>query len=142
MLSINISETIWTVINFFLLLFVLKKFLFDPVSRFMDERQARIDAGLEAERQARESLAENARSMAAQKADARREAAALLNETETEDAKRTAEAYVRARENADAIRKKGEEKLQKRSEREAEELAAKTPELAVVLAAHLLHEEE
>ena len=31
MLSINISELIWTIINFFLLFFLLKRFLFDPV---------------------------------------------------------------------------------------------------------------
>ena len=33
MLSINISELIWTIINFFLLYFVLKRFLFDPVGK-------------------------------------------------------------------------------------------------------------
>ena len=31
MLSINASELIWTIINFFLLFFVLKHFLFDPL---------------------------------------------------------------------------------------------------------------
>ena len=46
MISINISELIWTVINFFLLLFLLNRFLYKPVISFMEERQARIDAKL------------------------------------------------------------------------------------------------
>ena len=44
MISINISELIWTVINFFLLLFLLNRFLYKPVISFMEQRQARIDA--------------------------------------------------------------------------------------------------
>ena len=43
MLSINFSELIWTIINFFLLFFLLKRFLFDPVGRHLDERQAKIE---------------------------------------------------------------------------------------------------
>ena len=39
MLSINISELVLTVISFFLLLFLLKHFLYDPLIRFMDERK-------------------------------------------------------------------------------------------------------
>ena len=42
MLSINISEVILTVLNFFLLYFLLKRFLYTPLIRFMDERQGRL----------------------------------------------------------------------------------------------------
>ena len=58
MLSINISETIWTVINFFLLLFVLKRFLFDPILKVMDAREAKINAGTEAAQKAQAALEE------------------------------------------------------------------------------------
>ena len=44
-MSINVSEVIWTIVCFFALLFVLKKFLFDPLIRFMEQRQAAIDQG-------------------------------------------------------------------------------------------------
>lgn len=141
MLSINPSELVWTIINFFLLLFLLKRFLFDPISDFMDQRQARIDAGVNAEHQAKQALEENARELSEQKAEARREAAALLNESETEDARRAAAAYAEARDAADAFQRSGEEDLQQRQARETEELSAKTPELAALLAAHLLGEE-
>ena len=54
-MSINISELIWTVICFFVLLLVLKTFLFGPLMRHMDERQSRIDAGMEEGRRASEA---------------------------------------------------------------------------------------
>ena len=57
-MSINVSEVIWTIICFFALLFVLKKFLFDPLIKFMDQRQAGIDAGLENAAALRESWKE------------------------------------------------------------------------------------
>lgn len=44
-MSINISELIWTVICFFVLLVVLKKLLFDPLVSFMAARDARIQDG-------------------------------------------------------------------------------------------------
>ena len=44
---------------FFVLLFVLKKLLFDPLTRFMDARRARVDEALETERQAQQARAEN-----------------------------------------------------------------------------------
>ncbi len=142
MLSINISELIWTIINFFLLFFVLRRFLFKPLLSFMDARQAKIDAGTEAEREAKARLAENERDLAEQKAQTRLEAAELLDRAAKEDARRTAEAYARARDEADALQKAGEAELQDRHAQESEELKAGEPELAALLAAHLLGEGE
>ena len=59
MISINISELIWTVINFFLLLFLLNRFLYKPVISFMEQRQARIDAKLREEEEAKARIEEN-----------------------------------------------------------------------------------
>ena len=142
MLSINISELIWTIINFFLLLFVLKHFLFDPICRFMDDRQARIDAGFEAEREAKAKLEEHDRQLAEQRAEARREARVILDKAAAEDAERAAAAYAKAREDAAALQAAEETRLEKRYQEEAAELRENTPELAAVLAAHLLGEEE
>ena len=58
-MSINVSEVIWTIVCFFALLFVLKKFLFDPLIRFMEQRQAAIDQGLEKGRDAQRKKDEN-----------------------------------------------------------------------------------
>ena len=142
MLSINVSETIWTVINFFLLLFVLKRFLFEPILKVMDAREAKIDAGHEADKRMQDALEENARELEEQKREAQTHAAAIVSEAAEADTRRTAEAYARAREAAEAMQKQGEELLRQRRAEEEAALNAKTPELAALLAAQLLGEEE
>ena len=94
MLSINISELVLTIISFFILLFLLNKFLFTPVSKFMAERQARLDASLEKEREASGEVAENEQRIEAEKAAKRDEAKAILAGQRTEDGKKREE-YVR-----------------------------------------------
>lgn len=39
MLSINFSELFWGIFNFFLLLFLLNRFLYKPLIKFMDDRK-------------------------------------------------------------------------------------------------------
>ena len=45
MLTVNISELIWAIICFFALYFLLRRFLFDPIIKHMDAREAKIAAG-------------------------------------------------------------------------------------------------
>ena len=63
MLSINPSETVWTILCFLALLFLLDRFLYRPLVRFMDARKARIDAGLNEEAAAKAALEEDARAL-------------------------------------------------------------------------------
>lgn len=74
-MSINISELIWTVICFFVLLVVLKKLLFDPLVSFMAARDARIQDGLNAGRTAQQQLDAAARARAQALQSAHQEAA-------------------------------------------------------------------
>ena len=108
MLSINVSEIIWTVICFFVLLFVLKKFLFGPLIKFMDNRQARIDAGAAAQRETEALLEENRAAMEESWRARNEEAKALLDqsnaEAEEERAKAVAEAQSAAREAEKEVR--------------------------------------
>lgn len=94
MLSINISELVLTIISFFLLLFLLNKFLYTPVLKFMRERQARIDAGNTAAANAQSELAELEARIADEKSAKRAEAKALIAAKRAEDGK-TADAYVK-----------------------------------------------
>ena len=85
MLSINLSELVLTIISFFLLLFLLNKFLYTPVLKFKRERQARIDAGLEKERAANAEAAENEKRIEDAKTQRREEAKAILAKQRTDD---------------------------------------------------------
>ena len=99
-MSINISELIWTVICFFVLLVVLKKLLFDPLVSFMAARDARIQDGLNAGRTAQQQLdaAARARSEAQRKQAAA--ADALLAEAKSASERARAQALQSAHQEA------------------------------------------
>ena len=69
-MSINVSELIWTILCFFVLLFVLKKLLIDPLLKVMDARNANVAEGLEAGRQAQLAREENDEALQQAKKDA------------------------------------------------------------------------
>ena len=138
--QIFISELIWTVINFFLLLFLLKRFLFNPVIRFMDARNARIDAKISEERDAEEKYAENKERLQAEKAKSREEAKGILTKSGEEREQRRAAALAEARAASAQALKDGENALAQKREKTAENLQAATPELAELLAERLLSE--
>lgn len=98
-MSINISELIWTVICFFVLLVVLKKLLFDPLVSFMAARDARIQDGLNAGRTAQQQLdaAERARAQALQSAHQEAAQAARAMRARVRDEETAAAAAVDAK---------------------------------------------
>ena len=141
MLSINISELIWTIINFFLLYFLLKRFLYKPICEHMDARQARIDAGLAKEREAREALAAEDARLEEEKQTARDQARVLLQQTEEQAAAEREENLRQARLQAKEDRQQALEQLQSQSRQEDALLAEAEPALAELLAKRLLREE-
>ena len=142
MLSINISELIWTIINFFLLYFLLKRFLFDPVGRHLDERQAKIDAGVNEEREAQAAVQANRDRIAAEKAESRLEANRILAAAEAEDEQLHAERLNAARTQAADDLQKGREHLEKQNEQEETLLSEKSGELSALLSARILGQED
>lgn len=138
MLSINPSELIWTILGFFALLFLLNRFLYKPLVRFMDERRARIDAGLNEERDARAAVEEVERSLAREREEQLQEARKELQAEKSREEERRAEAMREAKLAA------AEAVVDKRAEAEAlhsetmRELSARRDELAERLARRLL----
>ncbi len=68
------------VVNFFLVIFVLKKFAFGPVQTMLEQRRSRIAAGEEKLKLIETQLAESEASTAAAIAKANAEATRLINE--------------------------------------------------------------
>ena len=138
MLSINVSELIWTIINFFLLYFLLKRFLYTPVVRFLDARQARLDEAEKKEAEARAAADEIDRQIEEQKALRREEAAEILAEAQTADAEQSRQSFAEAKEAAARALEDANAALRAEQERERASLASDTPELAAMLAERLL----
>ena len=85
MLSINISELVLTAISFFLLFFLLKRFLYDPLIRFMDERNARIEEGLDAEKQALAAVQANEMLLEARRKESMDQAKTIVEQARNAD---------------------------------------------------------
>ena len=136
-MSINISELIWTVICFFVLLVVLKKLLFDPLVSFMAARDARIQDGISAGRTAQQQL--DAAAQARSDAQRRQSAAAdaLLAEAKSASERKRAQTLQAHQEAAQATR---DVRARVRSEETAAAAAvdAKLPELVTALTGGLL----
>lgn len=140
MLSINISELILTIISFFLLMFLLKKLLYDPVISFMEARQARIDAALDEARLADERLQQAESENEQQLEQARQNAARMIADGKTKDEQSLVEAagiLDKKAESASAAARLEMEKLREKSIAELKELS---PGLSELLAGKLLGE--
>lgn len=136
MLSINFSELFWGIFNFFLLLFLLNRFLYKPLIKFMDDRKARIDAGLDEEKKALEEEQANNDGIEAALDEKRVEAKSIIEKAGAEDkvshsqaiseARSDAEKTVLdARENAANVEKQLEERVKQQSQELARLLADK-----------------
>ena len=141
MISINISELIWTVINFFLLFFLLNRFLYKPVLSFMEARQARIDAKLREEEEAKACIEDNDARIQDEMARSREEAKKLLALNAEEIEKHNAEVLQEAKKASAQNRKDSEAALAQNKEKTAQQLHEAAPELAAMLAERLLSEE-
>ena len=138
MLSINISELVLTAISFFLLFFLLKRFLYDPLLRFMDERNARIEEGLDAEKQALAAVQANEMLLEAKRKESMDQAKHIAEQARSADEQRREAALQQARQSAGESRSRAREEVCRLQESESEKLRDGETELAALLADRLL----
>lgn len=77
-LGLNIWDFLFAIINFAILLFLLKKFLYKPILKMLDERKVAIDEALDAADAARLEVASSEESLRKEIARARMEADAII----------------------------------------------------------------
>ena len=135
-MSINISELIWTVICFFVLLVVLKKLLFDPLVSFMAARDARIQDGISAGRTAQQQLDAAARSDAQRRQSAA--ADALLAEAKSASERKRAQTLQAAHQEAAQATRDVRARVRSEETAAAAAVDAKLPELVTALTGGLL----
>ena len=139
-MSINVSELIWTILCFFVLLFVLKKLLLDPILKVMDARNASVAEGLEAGRQAQLARDENDEALQQAKKDAAQQASVLVQEAKSADEKARQAAVAEAKQSAAQSMKDTREQLHAEEQAVSAELEQELPALVETLAAALLKE--
>ena len=125
-MSINVSEVIWTIVCFFALLFVLKKFLFDPLVRFMEARQAQQQKD-ESDAALRESWKERSQ-----------EAKQLLAEGKAADDKERTWVLANTQTEVDQALQEAQERIAREREQAQAEAGEQMPQLVSALAQQLL----
>lgn len=137
-LQISVPEFIWTIISFFLFMFLLNKFLFKPVMTLMDERKARVDAGLEEGKKARAALKENEAQLAQELAEKGSEARSIISEARSEAEKAKSETLDAAHAEAEKLHKNVRERVKAEESAAVEELDGSMSEMVALLSGRLL----
>lgn len=111
-LGINIPVLIAQLINFTILLVVLRAVLYRPVLRMLDERRAKIEESLSAAERMKRQAAEADRQVQEQIEQARREGQALVAQAQEIAARIQAEAREQARADAEALLARARSEIQ------------------------------
>ena len=140
-ISVNLWQTVISLLNLILLFWLVKKFLFKPVKKVLDQRQKEID---DRYAQADEANAEAQRSRQGweQKlADADAEADAIV-QTATENARRRGDTLVtEARQQADSIIRMAQNEAELERKKAADGIRQEIVEVSGALAQKLLERE-
>lgn len=126
------------IVNFLILLFILKKLFYKPILKHLAERRRRIKQGLKKAEEADKILEEAKKKYAEKLADAGQKAEMLLQETEKEAEKIILRARAKAKEEAKDILTSAREKLKKERQIMIKEIKEEMAEIVSVALGRIL----
>jgi F-type H+-transporting ATPase subunit b len=139
--GVDVPKLLFQVINFLLLLYLLNRFLFKPVLKLLDEREARIKKGLEdAEAAAHDRELARAEREAALE-EARKEAQAMVARANKIAEDSRAEILADAKAQADKATSRAREEITAEKEKAMAELRSTVADLALQAAGQLVRSE-
>jgi F-type H+-transporting ATPase subunit b len=130
-----------SIVNFLVLLYLLRRFMWGPILATLDRRAAKIREGLElteAARREREQLKQDVEKVLAQ---ARREAAAIAERTTKAAEAAAADIRTQAKTEADRIREKGRTDAQHLHDQALAQLRSEVASMVVLAASRILGRE-
>jgi len=137
-LTLDLWTVILTIVSFFLLYFLLNTFLFKPIIRFMDDRKARIEGGLEEGKMARQAKEENRRQLEEELRRTGGEAKQVLADAKSVDEAGRAKVLESARNDATAALKDARGRIGEEKKAAEASVSESMPELVAALTARLL----
>ena len=137
-MTLDLWTVILTIVSFFLLYFLLNTFLFKPIIKFMDDRKARIEGGLEEGKKARQAKEENQRQLEEELRRTGGEAKQVLADAKSMDEADRAKALESARDDATAALKDARSRIGEEKKAAEASVSESMPELVAALTARLL----
>lgn len=139
-LGINLPLLIAQIINFFVVLLVLRLFVYRPVLNMLDRRAQRVREGLEAAEQSKERASEAEQEVAKQLQEARRQGQALLAQAQESANRVQEEARNQARREADVLLERARGEIQLERDQAIAELRREFADLTVTAAERVIRQ--
>lgn len=137
----GLGHFLMTIISFTVLLFIVSKFAWDPISKILNEREALIDSNIEKAKLANEN-SEILNGEARQElANARTEANKLIQDTKWQVSKMKADNIDRANEEIEEMRNQSKESIERERRQMLESMEDQIGHLSVEIAEQILQRE-
>ena len=138
---VNINTTmLWEVINFFVLLWLLKRFLYEPMTNMLDKRKNKIESDLEEAKEKKKEARELKKKYENELKNARQEAQEIVENAEERGKKKAEEIVENAREEAQRIKERNEAEIEQAKEEALSELRTEVSSISIMVASKFLKE--
>ena len=135
------STFILTILNLFIQMFLMKKFLFKPIRRVLEERQKRADQNIRAAEQEKAEAEAVKAEYTKNMAHAREEAAGILERAKQDASQQADELLQSARSEAQALKAKAESDIRQEKKRALNEAKDEIGGLAMDIAGRVVERE-
>jgi len=139
-LGVNGKILLAQIVNFFLLMYVLKHFLYQPLLNIMREREKKIKEGVRNADKAERRLSEIEENAKKQLEKASQEADRIIEKAHVEGEGHKNDIIREAREEVRMLREEAKANLQKEKERIISEVREETGEIAIQIAKKIIKE--
>jgi F-type H+-transporting ATPase subunit b len=130
-----------SIVNFLVLLYLLRRFMWGPITATLDSRAAKIREGLELTEAAKRDREQLKQEVEKTLAEARREANVIAERTTKAAEAAAADIRVQAKAEADRIREKGREDAQHLHDQALAQLRTEVASMVVLAASRILGKE-
>ncbi len=139
-LGLNIPVLIAQLVNFFVLLIVLRIFLYRPILDMLDRRSQRIREGLAAAEQSKEQAAEAEQAVTRQIEEARRQGQSLIAQAQDTSNRIQEEARNQARRESEQLLERARNEIQLERDQAIAELRKEFADLTVLAAEKVINQ--
>ena len=139
-MEFNLSEFIFVMINFIVLVAVLYKFGWGPVIRMIDSRQQTIDESLEKAEAARKEAEQMSVKLAEEIAAARKQAKDIVDEAQQSATAAKEEILAQARDSADSMLARAQAEIAREKTEAIAAIKGEVADMVVAVAGRLLDE--
>jgi F-type H+-transporting ATPase subunit b len=139
-LGLNLSQLIWQIVAFSLLLFLLLRFLWKPALNMLDERSARIEKSMEDAEQVKQQLARTEEEFERRMAEARKESQAVLAQASKMGEEMREDTVAHAKQEADRLIERAREEIAAERKQAMAEIREQVADLSLLIARQVIGE--